>query len=198
MELLLYFICGNKTNPRCTQLSETIVNPILKQLFGVELKNHIQGIPQGVSDNERILEYLRKQSKIKEVPVSSAVPEKEGKKNQEPQPHASEKKKQVISVLEAKVLKDGGALFLNGRVMIAGRAEAGKTALARAFRGDPYLSDTGSTVGMDRPADVQVSRLATQTSAADAAVSWRVLTEKEAKLSERQRQLAAVVAGLTR
>eukprot|EP00808_Paulinella_micropora_P024100 g20686.t1 len=42
------------------------VNPILKQLSGVELKNHIQGLPQGVSDNERILEYLRKQSKIKE------------------------------------------------------------------------------------------------------------------------------------
>eukprot|EP00808_Paulinella_micropora_P012963 g61507.t1 len=182
------------------------VNPILKQLFGVELKDHIQGLPQGVSNNEKILEYLR-QSKIKQVPVSSAVPEKEGKKNQEPQPQSKakspnttkvaapqEKKKQVISVLEAKVLKDGGAPFLNGRVMIAGRAEAGKTALARAFRGDPYLSDTGSTVGMDRPADVQVSRLATQTSAADAAVSWRVLTEKETKLSEGQRQLAAAVA----
>eukprot|EP00808_Paulinella_micropora_P028174 g9595.t1 len=42
------------------------VNPILEQLYGVELKNHIQGLPQGVSDNERILEYLRKQSKIKE------------------------------------------------------------------------------------------------------------------------------------
>eukprot|EP00808_Paulinella_micropora_P003379 g15491.t1 len=42
------------------------VNPILKQLVGVELKNHIQGLPQGVSDNERILEYLRKQSKIRE------------------------------------------------------------------------------------------------------------------------------------
>eukprot|EP00808_Paulinella_micropora_P007601 g17915.t1 len=182
------------------------VNPILKQLFGVELKDHIQGLPQGVSNNEKILEYLR-QSKIKQVPVSSAVPEKEGKKNQEPQPQfkakspnttkvaaPQEKKKQVISVLEAKVLKDGGAPFLNGRVMIAGRAEAGKTALARAFRGDQYLSDTGSTVGMDRPADVQVSRLATQTSAADAAVSWRVLTEKETKLSEGQRQLAAAVA----
>eukprot|EP00808_Paulinella_micropora_P006283 g72215.t1 len=164
-----------------------------------------------------------------QVPVSSAVPEKQGKKNQEPQPQSKaksrnttkvaapqERKKQVriscssnpcafttcvcvaiaevISVLEAKVLKDGGAPFLNGRVMIAGRAEAGKTALARAFRGDPYLSDTGSTVGMDRPADVQVSRLATQTSAADAAVSWRVLTEKETKLSEGQRQLAAAVA----
>eukprot|EP00808_Paulinella_micropora_P021778 g53541.t1 len=154
------------------------VNPILKQLFGVELKNRIQGLPQ---------------SKI-EVPVSSAVPEKEGKKNQEPQPHASGKKEAGHSVLEAKVLKDGGAPFLNGRVMIAGRAQAGKTALARAFRGDPYLSDTGSTVGMDRPADVQVSRLATQTSAADAAVSWRVLTEKETKLSEGQRQLAAAVA----
>eukprot|EP00808_Paulinella_micropora_P023829 g76000.t1 len=182
------------------------VNPILKQLSGVELKDHIQGLPQGVSNNEKILEYLR-QSKIKQVPVSSAVSEKEGKKNQEPQPQSNakspnttkvaapqEKKKQVISVLEAKVLKDGGAPFLNGRVMIAGRAEAGKTALSRAFRGDPYLSDTGSTVGMDRPADVQVSRLATQTSAADAAVSWRVLTEKETKLSEGQRQLAAAVA----
>eukprot|EP00808_Paulinella_micropora_P023382 g79778.t1 len=181
------------------------VNPILKQLSGVELKDHIQGLPQGVSNNEKILEYLR-QSKIKQVPVSSAVPEKEGKKNQEPQPQskakspnttkvaAPQEKKQVISVLEAKVLKDGGAPFLNGRVMIAGRAEAGKTALARAFRGDPYLSDTGSTVGMDRPADVQVSRVATQTSAADAALSWRVLTEKETKLSEGQRQLAAAVA----
>eukprot|EP00808_Paulinella_micropora_P016925 g68561.t1 len=188
-------------------MSRVQVNPILKQLFGVLLINHIQGLPQGVSDNERILEYLRKQSKIKEVPVSSTVSEKEAKKNQEPQPQSKakspnttkvaapqEKKKQVISVVEAKVLKDGGALFLNGRVMIAGRAEAGKTALARAFRSDPYLSDTDSTVGMDRPADVQVSRLATQTSAADAAVSWRVLTEKEAKLSERQRQLAAAVA----
>eukprot|EP00808_Paulinella_micropora_P014906 g46803.t1 len=184
------------------------VNPILKQLSGVELKDHIQGLPQGVSNNEEILEYLR-QSKIKQVPVSSAVPEKEGMKNQEPQPQSKakspnttkvaapqEKKKQVISVLEAKVLKDGGAPFLNGSVMIAGRAEAGKTALARAFRGDPYLSDTGSTVGIDRPADVQVSRLATQTSVADAAVSWRVLTEKETKLSEGQRQLAAATASL--
>eukprot|EP00808_Paulinella_micropora_P010001 g24437.t1 len=57
----------NKTNPKCTQLSETtVVNPILKQLIGVKLKDHIQGLPQGVSNNERILEYLR-QSKIKEV-----------------------------------------------------------------------------------------------------------------------------------
>eukprot|EP00808_Paulinella_micropora_P000387 g33055.t1 len=42
------------------------VNPILKQLSGVELKDHIQGLPQGVSNNEKILEYLR-QSKIKQV-----------------------------------------------------------------------------------------------------------------------------------
>eukprot|EP00808_Paulinella_micropora_P021091 g3573.t1 len=48
------------------------VNPILKQLYGVELKIHIQGLPQGVSDNERILEYLRKQSKIKEAAVKTA------------------------------------------------------------------------------------------------------------------------------
>eukprot|EP00808_Paulinella_micropora_P009205 g5181.t1 len=48
------------------------VNPILKQLYGVELKNHIQGLPQGVSDNERILEYLRQQSKIKEAAVKTA------------------------------------------------------------------------------------------------------------------------------
>eukprot|EP00808_Paulinella_micropora_P006942 g64641.t1 len=105
------------------------VNPILKQLFGVELKNHIQGIPQGVSDNERILEYLRKQSKIKEVPVSSAVPEKEAKKNQEPQPQYKAKSPNTTKVAAPQKKEAGhkragsqgaerrGCSFLNGRVM---------------------------------------------------------------------------------
>eukprot|EP00808_Paulinella_micropora_P014279 g54964.t1 len=52
------------------------VNPILEKLSGVELKNHIQGLPQGVSDNERILEYLRKQSKIKETTATKKNEEK--------------------------------------------------------------------------------------------------------------------------
>eukprot|EP00808_Paulinella_micropora_P000727 g33377.t1 len=51
------------------------VNPILEKLSGVELKNHIQGLPQGVSD-ERILEYLRKQSKIKETTATKKNEEK--------------------------------------------------------------------------------------------------------------------------
>eukprot|EP00808_Paulinella_micropora_P007890 g3333.t1 len=53
-----------------------MVNPILKQLYGVELKNHIQGLPEGVSDNERILEYLRKQCKIKETTATKKNEEK--------------------------------------------------------------------------------------------------------------------------
>eukprot|EP00808_Paulinella_micropora_P018645 g53568.t1 len=44
--------------------NQPMVNPILKELYGVELKDHIQGLPQGVSCNEGILDYLRV-SKIK-------------------------------------------------------------------------------------------------------------------------------------
>eukprot|EP00808_Paulinella_micropora_P013560 g18939.t1 len=79
-------ISDNKIGER--QYARRLVNPILKRLDGVALSYHIQGLPQGVSDNEGILKYLRTHSKIKKVPVSSAVPEKQGKKNKEPQPQS--------------------------------------------------------------------------------------------------------------
>eukprot|EP00808_Paulinella_micropora_P021553 g62136.t1 len=56
------------------------INPILKQLDGVNPKDHIQGLPHGVSDNKRILEYLREQHKINEAAAKKKA-EEEAKKD---------------------------------------------------------------------------------------------------------------------